>query len=161
MQESVTGIGPLTKIRVGGWMPFLNFVFLLNKNRALHLAHTEVQDAWGNISDTALREWRRLYQDGLKTANEKLGLLKIGGARPQQIVVVDESVIGVHHSDGAESMVHGGISKGAPRVRSSSRQIPQSGPRQDRNGVAGEDLMEETGCTSTEEARRNCYKTVA
>ena len=47
MQESVTGIGPLTKIRVGGWMPFLNFVFLLNKNRALHLAHTEVQDAWG------------------------------------------------------------------------------------------------------------------
>ena len=121
MQESVTGIGPLTKIRVGGWMPFLNFVFLLNKNRALHLAHTEVQDAWGNISDTALREWRRLYQDGLKTANEKLGLLKIGGARPQQIVVVDESIIGVHHSDGAESMVHGGISKGAPRVRSSSR----------------------------------------
>ena len=73
-------------------MPFLNFVFLLNKNRALHLAHTEVQDAWGNISDTALREWRRLYQDGLKTANEKLGLLKIGGARLQQIVVVDESV---------------------------------------------------------------------
>ena len=121
MKESVVGLGPLAKIYSGGWMPFLNFVTLLRKNEPLHQAYKEIQDAWGNIDEKTLRAWRRAYQEGLKQANLVIGLLQIGGANPQEIIVVDESNIGVLMNDEEESMSHGGISKGARRVRSSSR----------------------------------------
>ena len=42
-------------------------------------------------------------------------------AKPSQFVVVDETHIGFLSGDGCESMRHGGISKGAPRIRKCSR----------------------------------------
>ena len=70
-----------------------------------------------------MRSWQKLYQKGLTKANHALDLLKIGKARPQEIVVVDETHIGFFQTDEGESFTHKGISKGAPRIRSSTRNI--------------------------------------
>ena len=73
MFQSISGIGVLAPIRVGGWMPFLNFIALLHRNRPLHMACKEVQDAWGNINEKTLRTWRVHFQGGIKVANHALG----------------------------------------------------------------------------------------
>jgi hypothetical protein len=124
MQECVVGLGLLEKIKIGGWMPFLNVIVLLRLGKPLQDIYQEVKASWGNIDEKTFRTWRQLYQQGLQNANEELDLLKIGGARPQQLVVIDESHIGVLKEDGEEAMCHSGISKGAPRVRSTSRASP-------------------------------------
>ena len=121
MHESVTGDGPLSKVLTSSWMQFLNFIVLLKINLPLGKIYTDIRDAWGNIDDKTFLMWRKVYQDGLQDANVALDLLMIGQARPQEIIVLDETHIGILKQDGEEAFVHAGISKGAPRVRSSSR----------------------------------------
>ena len=51
MQESVSGLGPLAKVRVAGWMAFLNFISLLRIDMPLHLGSKEVQTDGGRRSN--------------------------------------------------------------------------------------------------------------
>ena len=119
--EFLTGGGPLQMMNKGNWMPFLNFIVLLNINLPLGTIYQEVQSAWGNIHDKTFRRWRNLYQSSLSSANTALNILRVGGSRPQQIVVMDETHIGALKQEPEESLSHAGVSKGAKRVRSSTR----------------------------------------
>ena len=122
MREPVAGLGPLLKIKVSGWMAFLNFITLLRLNVPLHPAYDEIRAAWGNIDNKkTFRSWRRDFQDGLKCANDALHLLRIGGKRPQAIVVIDETNIGLHRTAENEILLHKRISTGSPRTRKGSR----------------------------------------
>lgn len=120
---AVAGVGILKKVEVGSWMTFLNFIALLRAGTPLHKMYAELRAAWGNCSDKNFRRWKDMYQGELKKANEKLDLMKIGG--PNHVVVMDETVVGVHPDDGFESLTHKGIRKGAPRVRSGTRSRPK------------------------------------
>ena len=62
MREPVAGLGPLSNIRLSGWMAFLNFITLLRLNLPLHLAYNEVRAACGNIDKTTFRTWRRHFK---------------------------------------------------------------------------------------------------
>ena len=97
-------------------MPLLNFIVLLRKKEALHIAYDNLQAAYGNIDVKTFRAWRALYQGALQASSEKMGWLRIGQAG--EVVVIDETVVGIDSSDGFEASVCKGVRKSAPQVRS-------------------------------------------
>ncbi|CAK0803831.1 unnamed protein product, partial [Prorocentrum cordatum] len=111
---AVVGVGMLKKVEVGSWMTFLNFIALLRAGTPLRKMCAGLRAAWGNCSDKNFRRWKDTYQGELKRASEKLDLMKIGG--PSHVVVMDETVVGVHPDDGFESFTHKGIRKGVKKA---------------------------------------------
>lgn len=110
----------LEKIKQNSWPAFLNFISLLRlENHSLHVIAEEIVKAHGSHNEKTLRGWRVLYQDKLKIVNIKKGHLKIGA--PSEVVVIDETVVGIHDDDGFESLAPKGIGKYAPAVRTSTR----------------------------------------
>ena len=98
MREPAAGMGPFLKIKVSGRIAFLNVIALLRLNVPLHLAYNEIRAVWANIDKKTFRSLRRHFQEGLKCANDALDLLRIGGKRPQPIVVIDKTNIGLHRT---------------------------------------------------------------
>ena len=78
---------------------FAHFVNNLRLGR--HYAHIidEMQAMHGNIDEKTMRNWRRIYQESLGKAPVPLDALMIGGAKGD-VVVMDETVVGTHPSDG-------------------------------------------------------------
>ena len=117
------GIGPLKQVSSNSWMAFWNLMMLLRLNLPLHKAYSDIRAAWGNTDVKTFRAWKKTYQQHLMVANEELELLKIGS--PKEVVVCDETMVGVHPEDGFESFQHKGVSKSSPRTRTSSQSRPK------------------------------------
>ena len=119
MQEPMATSGILAHIPQSSWMAFLNFIALLKLGRPLHDIYDEILCAHGpNIKPQTMISWRVLYQSQIEQKNEQGGLLKIG--KPGDVIVIDETSIGVHAEDGF-SIAPKGIRKFSPQVRTGRR----------------------------------------
>lgn len=117
MREYITLPGELKGIGPLSWMPFLNLVNMLRLGRANTEIIDELTTAYGAISSKTIRGWRRSIQGTLKIGLDLLDGLAIGGK--DDVVVIDESVVGFHPGDTAT--VSRGIRKAHPQVRRTSR----------------------------------------
>ena len=98
MEESVNSYGFLQQVPINSWMPFLHTITLLRLGRNFDEIKTEMQAAYGNIGKNTFTVWRRLYQAQLGLSLGPLDSLMVGGSGI--VCVVDETVVGVHPSDG-------------------------------------------------------------
>lgn len=119
MEKKLVSCELLSKIPQLSWLAFFNFLTLLRLGRPLHDIEAEIRDAQkANIKSRTLTDWRRLYQSASKTAKEKTQNLMIGGK--DEVVVLDETAVGVHAEDGF-SFAPKGIGKFTSAVRTSLR----------------------------------------
>eukprot|EP00972_Heterocapsa_arctica_P090990 13425140-Heterocapsa_arctica.AAC.1 len=119
MEESVNAHGILTLVPVNSWMPFLDVINSLRLGRTYSEILSELSDAYGSMSPNTVRRWRRLYQQALGSSLGPLDALMIGGKG--QVVVVDETVVGVNSEDGWSEQNRGINKSGAMQTRSGPR----------------------------------------
>ena len=110
--EAVKGVGVLAHVNVNLWAAFFQFVVMLRHNYRWVLIERELEDSFGVCDHHTLRDWRYMFQDGCYTVLRNTDALALGG--PGDVVVFDETVVGLHK----------GVSTGADRHRSSSRSKP-------------------------------------
>ena len=119
MELNLNKFGFLTKVPVNSWMPFLHFMNLLRLGRSYKAIIQELQAGYGNICVATLRRWRAIYQEALGGALHEMGALKVGGRN--EVVVLDECIVGIHPEDGW-ALGSKGINKaGAEQNRKSER----------------------------------------
>ena len=106
--------------------------FVNNLRLGRHYAHIidEMQAMHGNIDEKTMRNWRRIYQESLGKALVPLDALMIGGAKGD-VVVMDETVVGTHPSDGWSFQTKS-ISKGGGTA---ARATPRNTKKLVRKGV--------------------------
>ena len=93
-ERTLNHFGILQSIEVKKWLAFLCCTVLLRQAERLHRAKQELVAAFGNISEKTFLRWRHLFQNALKTACLQYGSAMIGGKG--EVVVVDETVVGLH-----------------------------------------------------------------
>jgi hypothetical protein len=121
--ECINSFGLLVNVPINSWMPFLSFFKQLRLGHRLSEIAKELRAGYGAISvSQTIPKWRRLYQAQLHKACEINDVLMIGKEKGD-VVVVDETVVGVHKYDGFSAITKG-ISKGSPRIRKDTRSKP-------------------------------------
>jgi len=98
-------------------MPFLHFINFLRLSYPIQKIIAEIQAGYGNVTEKTLRHWRGIYQGALGKSLDRLGARMIGGD-PRDVVVIDETVIGVHDHE-QRSAATPTISKGGKKAKRS------------------------------------------
>ena len=96
---------------------------LLRLGRSFSSITDEILAGYGNIARQTLAEWRDVYPKALGCALTNLDARMIGGKH--HVVVMDETVVGVHAEDGWTGGWRGINKAGAEQNRSSERRIQQ------------------------------------
>ena len=123
MEEQVNVHGFLVHIPINSWMPFLHYINLLRLGRNNAEANQELTAGYGNMSRHTFTAWRSLYQQALGKALPELDAVQVGGRN--EVVVMDETVVGVHAKDGW-SLNTKGIGKRGATARRASRRTTKS-----------------------------------
>eukprot|EP00439_Symbiodinium_sp_Y106_P087449 s33_g54.t2 len=98
METQLNVFGFLTDIPVNSWLPFLHMINLLRLGRSFSSITDEILAGYGNIARQTLAKWRDVYPKALGCALTNLDARMIGGKH--HVVVMDETVVGVHAEDG-------------------------------------------------------------
>ena len=123
METQLNVFGFLTDIPVNSWLPFLHMINLLRLGRSFSSITDEILAGYGNIARQTLAKWRDVYPKALGCALTNLDARMIGGKH--HVVVMDETVVGVHAEDGWTGGWRGINKAGAEQNRSSERRIQQ------------------------------------
>ena len=98
MEEQVNVHGFLVHVPINSWMPFFHYINLLRLGRNQSETMQELTDGYGNIGRRTFATWRLLYQQALGRALTELDAVQVGGKNV--VVVMDETVVGIHADDG-------------------------------------------------------------
>lgn len=140
METQVNCHGFLSQFPINSWMPLLYFFNSLRLGRCFSEVRDEMVAGFGAIGEPTFRRWRDIYQETLGKYLRESGSLKIGG--PNEIVVIDETVVGVHADDG--------WSADTKTVNKSGARAPRTTPR---SGSAGSKRLIKKGVVKRLPAR--------
>ena len=113
LRETLTGKGPLEKIKVASWAPFFHMILMLRRNDRWTSILSELSTGYGIICHKPVTKWRRSYQQCLKANLISQNALAVGGDK--EVAVFDETVVG---------LVGKAVSTRTDRRRSTSASAP-------------------------------------